>query len=73
MPSIGAFMPDIPPPKGTVYPAHVYHYTPIVMDVLPLSDSNMIVYDGTSGLYVVKFDHSNPAPPPAPWPFPFNQ
>ncbi len=73
MPSIGAFMPDIAPPKGTVYPAHVYHYTPIVMDVLPLSDGNMIVYDGTSGLYVVKFDHSNPAPPPAPWPFPFNQ
>lgn len=73
MPSIGAFMPEIPPPKGTVYPDHVYHYTPIVMDVLPLSDGNMIVYDGTSGLYVVKFDHSNPAPSPDPWPFPFNQ
>jgi hypothetical protein len=73
MPSVGVFMPDILPPKGTVYPNHVYHWTPVVLDALPISDGNMIVYDGTSGLYVVKFDATNPAPPPTPWPFPFNQ
>lgn len=72
MPSIGVFMPD----KITSAPvavAHTYNYAPVILDVNPTPDGHLVVYDGTTGLYTVRFDASNPAPPPDPWPFPFNE
>lgn len=67
MPSIGVFMPAIPSPKpvGRQVP---YDFMPVVLDALPLSDGSMIVYDGMTGIYTVRFDASNPGPSPEPWP-----
>lgn len=61
MPNIGVFMPANPSPKPIGRPAP-YDFTPVVLDVNPLSDGNMVVYDGFTGLYIVRFDATNPAP-----------
>lgn len=61
MPNIGVFMPANPSPKPIGRSAP-YDFTPVVLDVNPLSDGNMVVYDGFTGLYVVRFDATNPAP-----------
>ncbi len=73
MPSIGVFQPDFLPTEPVFTAAHQYNYAPVILDANPLPDGKLVVYDGTSGLYIVEFDATNPAPPPAPWPFPFNQ
>ncbi|HLE48306.1 MAG TPA: hypothetical protein VI818_08425 [Candidatus Thermoplasmatota archaeon] len=72
MPSIGVFMPDIPSPKP-VTRRLPYDFGPVVLDALPLSDGTLLVYDGYTGLYSVKFDAAHPAPSPDPWPLNYNQ
>jgi hypothetical protein len=68
MPTVGVFLPDriSPKPIGRVTS---YDMTPAVLDVNPLSDGSLIAWDHTSGLYVLRFDASQPAPPPTPWKF----
>lgn len=86
MPTIGVFAPVLeaggPSVGGTnivvsvlfeaLYPGLPWDNRPFVFDVNPLGDSNLVVYDYSSGLYVVRFDAANPAPPPPPWPLGFN-
>jgi hypothetical protein len=61
--SVGVFMPPNqspkPPPKGG--------YSPRVNDIVVFDDGNMVVFDAQTGLYMVRFDDSNPAPAPPPW------
>lgn len=64
LPSIGVFMPPFDSPK----PARGVPYTPRVNDLNTFADGTMAVYDAYTGVYLVRFDASNPAPPPEPWP-----
>jgi hypothetical protein len=61
-PTIGAFVPSRESPKpGKIGGSDVVG-TPTVMEQWPLPDGSMIVFDSQSGLYVVRFDASQPAP-----------
>ena len=56
--SVGVFLPseESPkPPKGS-------WYSPTVMEVKPLGGDELVLWDGNSGLYTVRFDASDPAP-----------
>lgn len=64
LPSIGVFMPPHQSPK----PARGVPYTPRVNDLISFVDGTMAVYDAYTGVYLVRFDASNPAPAPEPWP-----
>ncbi|HVL47446.1 MAG TPA: hypothetical protein VM889_02715 [Candidatus Thermoplasmatota archaeon] len=66
-PSIGVFIPDQVsprPPKA----AGGMDWTPIVLDVLGFPDGTLAVFDGTSGVYMIRFDDTDPAPSPPVWP-----
>jgi hypothetical protein len=79
MPSIGVYIPAnvSPKPPGPnpprslivkqLYGGYAIDDTPCVLELNVLNDGTLIVYDLTSGLYVVRFDDSNPAPSPPPW------
>ena len=60
-PAIGAYIPanvsPKPPPDGP------YDWTPTIMDANSLGDGDLVVWDSTSGIYVVSFDATQPAPP----------
>ncbi len=61
LPSIGAFVPanvSPEPPRD-----RSYDWTPTVMDANVLDNGDIVVWDATSGVYTVRFDASNPAPP----------
>lgn len=65
LPSIGVFLPDRASPHP---PASPQRWTPTVEDVIAFSDGAIVLFDGNSGLYVVRFDPSRPAAAPTPWP-----
>jgi hypothetical protein len=60
-PAIGAYIPanvsPQPPPDGP------YDWTPTIMDANSLGDGDLVVWDCTSGIYIVSFDATQPAPP----------
>jgi hypothetical protein len=60
-PAIGVYVPanvsPKPPPKGPD------DWTPTIMDVNPLKNGDIVVWDNKSGIYTVHFDASQPAPP----------
>lgn len=59
-PAIGVFLPanqsPAPPPRAS------YDWTPTVMDANAIGNGELVVWDNQSGIYVVKFDASQPAP-----------
>jgi hypothetical protein len=73
MPSVGVYLPDKESPKPVGKRVPPYDFYPVVLDTLPLKDGSMIVYDGFTGLYVVRFDATQPAPSPEPWPLNYDQ
>lgn len=66
-PTVGAFVPDKGPLSGRV-PDGTYDFGPFVLDVFPYPDGTLVIYDGLSGVYVVKYDPSKDMPAPEPWP-----
>ena len=60
-PASGVYVPakvsPKPPPDGS------YDWTPTIMDAPVMPNGDLVVYDCTSGIYVVRFDESQPAPP----------
>jgi len=79
MPSIGAFLPSMEspkhfdtPPRGVVvkalYGGYALDDAPVVLDLNPTSEGNLVVFDMQSGVYSVHFDATHPAPAPEPWP-----
>ena len=60
-PAVGVYVPanvsPKPPPKGPD------DWTPTIMDVNPLRNGDLVVWDNKSGIYTVRFDASQPAPP----------
>ena len=64
LPSIGAFIPD-GDPAGTPVSGGP---TPEVLEVLSLGDGDLVVFDGTTGVYTVQFTPNDPHVTPAtPW------
>lgn len=61
--SVGVFLPPNVSPK----PAPGRPYSPRVNDLNTFDDGTMVVYDAWTGLYMVRFDDANLAPPPEPW------
>lgn len=66
-PTVGAFVPDRNAPTGRE-PTGTYDFAPFVLDIFPYPDGTLVIYDGLSGVYVVKYDPSRDMAPPAPWP-----
>jgi len=65
---VGVFVPD----RDTGYEpdggfTDQYNQRPVVADVLAHGE-NVIAFDGTSGVYVLRFDATRPMPAPTPWP-----
>jgi hypothetical protein len=64
LPSVGAFLPALEP-AGKPFKGGP---TPEVLEVLSLGDGNLLVYDGTSGAYTVRFHPDDARVQPAsPW------
>ncbi|MEA3143390.1 MAG: hypothetical protein QOG31_714 [Thermoplasmata archaeon] len=64
LPSVGAFLPTLEP-AGKPFRGGP---TPEVLEVLSLGDGTLLVYDGTSGAYTVRFHPDDARVPPAlPW------
>lgn len=64
-PSIGVYLPDIwptsPPPEGTVAPSDSQ------VDVF--ADGTIVLIESSTGVYTLRFDASDPAPPAEPFPY----
>lgn len=60
-PAVGVYIPSNvspkPPPDGS------YDWTPTIMDANVLADGDLVIWDCTSGIYVVGFEATQPAPP----------
>jgi len=71
LPAVGAFLPANVPPKPRPLPAGAtqpsYSWTPTVMDTNALPNGDLVVWDMRSGVYTLRFDDSNPAPPKLPY------
>jgi hypothetical protein len=65
-PSIGVFLPDRVSPMPSDAQNAALSGSPEVLDVLPLPDGSLLVFEGQSGAYVVRFDRSMAMPAPAP-------
>jgi len=65
LPSIGVFLADRSPPQPS---AQVHRWYPTHEEILALDDGHLVTYDSNTGLYVLAFDASRPAPGPTPWP-----
>lgn len=63
--SVGAFLPDRVSPAP---PESMIRWTPTVQEVFAFPDGTIVLFDGSSGIYTVRFDASRPAPAPEPWP-----
>lgn len=66
-PSVGVFLPDRASPHP---PLEITRWTPTVEDVIAFEDGSIVVFDGNSGVYVVRYDEARPMKPPEPWPVP---
>lgn len=59
-PAVGVFLPTnqtpAPPPRSA------YDWTPTVMDANAIGNNELVVWDSQSGVYVVKWDPTQPAP-----------
>lgn len=64
-PSVGVFLPARDPPAPV---AEVHRWNPSTEEALVLDDGNFVTFDGNGGVYVLRFDASDPAPAPVPWP-----
>lgn len=66
LPSVGVFVPNAAPPD---LPVALYaDWDPLVMEVNHLADGTLVILDGTSGAYTVRFTENDPrVPPTAPW------
>lgn len=86
LPSIGVFLPTYESPKPPGHPprsiaVNAYFMTggsnldfsPLAMDLDVLPDGTLLINDAMSGLYAVRFDATNPAPPPERWPLGYNE
>jgi hypothetical protein len=60
-PAIGVYIPARVSPKPP--PDASYDWTPTIMDVNPLRNGDLVVWDNRSGVYTVRFDATQPAPP----------
>ncbi|HUR62565.1 MAG TPA: hypothetical protein VM286_09415 [Candidatus Thermoplasmatota archaeon] len=65
--TVGVFMPDQNGQNGRD-PTGTYDFAPFVLDVFPYPDGTLVVYDGLSGVYTVKYDEKKDMPSPEPWP-----
>jgi hypothetical protein len=65
--SVGVFIPDKNGQNGRA-PTSGYDFAPFVLDVFPYPDGTLVVYDGLSGVYTVKYDEKKDMPSPEPWP-----
>jgi hypothetical protein len=66
LPSVGVFVPNAAPPDGPV--ALYADWDPLVMEVNHLADGTLVILDGTSGAYTVRFTEGDPrVPATAPW------
>lgn len=84
MPSVGAYLPAevSPKPPGEtprsliiqqLYGSYALDHTPTVLDLDAMDNGNLVVFDGQSGLYVIEFDETYPAPSPDPWPMGYHE
>lgn len=66
LPSVGVFIPNAAPPD---LPVALYaDWDPLVMEVNHLSDGTLVILDGTSGAYTVRFTEGDSrVPAVAPW------
>lgn len=66
LPSVGVFVPNASPPDQ---PYALYaDWDPLIMEVNHLADGTLVILDGTSGAYTVRFTENDPrVPPVAPW------
>lgn len=60
-PAIGVYLPANVSPQPP--PPAAYDWTPTIMDANHLGGGELVIWDCTSGIYVVRFDASQPAPP----------
>jgi hypothetical protein len=69
LPAIGVFLPTNVSPKPRPLPENGQHpsysWTPTVMETNALPGGDLVVWDMSSGVYLVRFDASRPAPPKA--------
>lgn len=65
LPSVGVFMADRVSPAP---PQTMLRWTPTAQEVFVFDDGTLVVFDGSSGIYTLRFDASRPAPAPEPWP-----
>lgn len=60
LPAVGVFLPanvsPLPPPDAS------YDWTPTIMDANSIGNGDLVVWDCTSGVYVVHYDDKQPAP-----------
>lgn len=61
LPAIGAFVPANVSPKPP--PGRGYSWTPTVMENIALPNGDLVIWDSSSGAYVVHFDETRKAPP----------
>jgi hypothetical protein len=66
--SAGVFVPDMWPTQKPRAPKGGYDYSPFVLDVFPFEDDTLVIYDGLSGVYSVKYDPTMELAAPKPWP-----
>lgn len=60
-PAVGVYIPANVSPKPP--PDASYDWTPTIMDANSFGDGTLVVWDATSGIYVVRYDLEQPAPP----------
>lgn len=64
LPTVGVFLPDREPPEAPVAASHA----PEVLEVQPLGQDRLLVFDGNSGAYTVRFTgYHEDVVPAAPW------
>lgn len=62
LPSVGVFIPNAATPDQPV--ALYADWDPLIMEVNHLADGTLVILDGTSGVYTVRFTEDDPRVPP---------
>lgn len=63
LPAVGVFVPANVSPKPP--PRRGYSWTPTIMENIALPNGDLVVWDSSSGVYMLRFQAENPAPPKA--------